>query len=324
MTKKILKDKKIAEIAKKIAVGRKKNNVDEGDYEKLIALISKLDATSNENLSNLIADAIMESAQNVSQHLHPSDTIGAFIDSTNAKNKYVPKIREATVPIHYKGQEFSMKDLTKKTNNPLHYIFLTQGVYTNLHAFDSYDKINIALEKENLIDTIKLEIDKQYLNTYGTVIVRNPDGSTSTGWVPDPPPPPEYFWPNAERPKVSAFLYEHINFDGEELELMRGRRYVNLPDIWMEWFLFWKESDWNDKISSIRVGDGRVVAFEHIFGAGATLTVNGSVPMPHYTTAYSSLGRPYQRIDFWKHNRRDLPNLVSIGWNDRISSIYHW
>lgn len=321
MTEKILRDKKIADIAKKIAVGRKKNNVAEGDYEKLITLISKLDATSSEGLSNLVADAILESAKNVSQHMPSSDRIGAFIDSSNAKNKYIPKIREATVPIHYKGQEFSMKELTKKTKTPLHYIFLTEGVYTNLHAFDSYDKINIALDKENLINTIKVEIDKQYLNTYGTVIITNPDGSISTGWIPDPP---EYFWPNAERPKVSAFLYEHINFDGEELELMRGRRYVNLPDIWMKWFLFWKESDWNDKISSIRVGDGRIVACEHIFGAGATLTVNGSVPTPHYTTAYSSYGRPYQRIDFWKHNRKDLPNLVSIGWNDRISSLYHY
>ncbi len=323
MTEKILKDQKIFEAAKKIAIARKEKKSTEGDMEKLISLIRKLDATSNENLSNLIADAIIESEKNISQSLLKPESTGTFINNDSSKNKYIPKIRDANIPVHFNGEQFSMKDLTKKIKQPLHYIFLTEGNGSDLHAFDSYEKIDTALEKENLIDTIRLEVNKQYANLYSTIIITNPDGSTSFGWIQDPPPV-ENFWPDAERPQVNAFFYEHINFDGEELELAPGRWIPNLVDIWMEWFLFWKTADWNDKISSIKVGDGTIVACEHIFGAGATLTLKGSVPTPHYTTAYSSFGRPYRRIDYWICQRRDIPSLVNMGWNDRISSVHHY
>ena len=126
-----------------------------------------------------------------------SDRIGAFIDSSNAKNKYIPKKLRGNCSIHYKGQEFSMKELTK--TKPLYITFLFFN-WRSLHKFAcfdrSYDKINIALDKENLINTIKVEIDSNIWNTYGTVIIINPmvqfqqDGFQILL---------NTFWPNAEK-----------------------------------------------------------------------------------------------------------------------------
>jgi hypothetical protein len=91
--------------------------------------------------------------------------------------------------------------------------------------------------------------------------------------------------------------YEHINFRGKVLQLptLDNRyRYADLRDYYRDSFLWWYWNDWNDVISSIKVFDFWVVFYEHIH---------------------------YRGIDFMMEPRTEIRNLVSYGWNDKISSI---
>lgn len=91
--------------------------------------------------------------------------------------------------------------------------------------------------------------------------------------------------------------YEHINFRGKVLILptLNNRyRYADLRNYYRDSFLWWYWNDWNDVISSIKVFDFWVVFHEHIHYGGD---------------------------DFMMEPRTEIRNLVSYGWNDKISSI---
>jgi len=337
MSNHLLKNRKIIEIARRIALSRKGDKpINEKDYQDLIELFQKFDTDSTKPLVEAVVDSIKNSMTDYPIKNTLSQSLAYHIDSLNSKNKYIPKIREAKMPVRYFGADWDMKELTKKTAHPLHFIFLSESDNTILHAFNSYHEVEEALKQERMFDMIRYEINK--LNTlttqaiqtiYGHSISVNTFedwqermGQINSGYL--NPPPTDSRLPDAARPNAKALFFEHINYGGEVLELDPGYYYSNLLEKWMHWFIFIMTDDWNDKISSIKAGDGTIIAFEHVFEGGATLTIHGSVPIPHYKSTTSTLGHPYTYIDYWVYNRRELPRLDLAGWNDRISSVYHY
>ena len=134
------------------------------------------------------------------------------------------------------------------------------------------------------------------ITLYGDTTCQNATGQYSSmpsGWndrvssfyivgndLPDPNLPPQY----------QVWVYEHINYCGKKYYFLAGQEgRTNYPDLRNI------AGNWNDRISSIKVGSKAVVTvFEHINYGGASFTEVGP---------------------------SDIPSLVTSGWNDRISSL---
>lgn len=342
MTKNKLKTGKIIEIARRIVLSRKEGKpLFEKDYHELIEQFQKLDTDSTKLLVEVIVDSIKNSMADYPVKNNLSQSLASHLDSLNSKIKYSPKIREGKLPVRYFGADWDMKELTIKTKHPLHYIFFIESGNNILHAFNNYHEVEEALRQDVISDMVRDEINKlgalefeknEPLQTHSGLI--HPLGCWGVGpdgrpmYFPDcngqPQQQQDYRISDAKRPDNKALFFEHINYGGEVLELEPGYCYQNLLDKWLHWFGFIMTDDWNDNISSIKTGDGTLIVFEHVFGGGASLTIRGSIPIPHFKSAKSSLGHPYIYIDYWVYNRRELPRLDLAGWNDRISSVYHY
>jgi hypothetical protein len=328
-----IKDKKFNDLVRRISIAKRKGQiVPEADYFELVDLVKRLDVGPTQTIVEFIVDVINEESKIEPSRISNTQTIAEYVDSGNKKKKYSPKIREASIPIRYFGSEWSMKELTKKIEHPLHYVFISEAGTNVLCAFDNYKPVEVALEREKLIEEINYGINRMIKSTSvrsqissASTIMELPNGQHVIGDNGTDPPPEYCLGYPATRPKRNAQFFEHINYEGEILELEPGFWYPDLRDKWRHWFLFFMTDDWNDSISSIKTGDGVVVVFEHILGTGASLTLRGSVPTAVLGSAKTNLGNPCSYIEKWLQPRsRYLPRLDLAGWNDRISSVCHY
>ncbi|HEX4816231.1 MAG TPA: hypothetical protein VFV66_26095 [Nonomuraea sp.] len=95
-----------------------------------------------------------------------------------------------------------------------------------------------------------------------------------------------------------TWFYEHINLGGSQIYLNKNRGYKDLTEVSDGLF-----SDWNDKISSYyMIGTQVTVLHEHVNWTGQTHSTVLSYPPPE----------------------RKVLELLSVGWNDRASSVETW
>lgn len=327
MKDQILKDKKILELVKRI-VASKGNGVpaQESDYLDLVELVKRLQLGPEEMVSDLIADLIIKHSKNNPSKIALLNPLASHIDALNKTTKYVPKTRGVDTLVRYSGSEWSMKELTHKKEHPLHYMFSSGFGSVTLNAFDDYKSVHDALEKEDWANRVAFEILK----------ANQPKQQCARPRIDHSAPLDLAFWTNgtepqdgcvsnAIRPNLKAEFFEHVNYQGEVLELDPGYCFPNLVEKRRSGFLFWEIDDWNDTISSVKNGDGITVLCEHVFGAGATITLQGSVPYPIWKDTLSYMGNPCRYIESWANvRRRNLPRLDLAGWNDRVSSVYHY
>jgi hypothetical protein len=89
-----------------------------------------------------------------------------------------------------------------------------------------------------------------------------------------------------------VYFYEHINYQGNYV-VFNGIR--DEPDLRVYKTAGASSPNWNDRISSIKVGDGiKLIVYQDINYKGASYTLTGPAT---------------------------ISTLVSNGWNDRISSF---
>ncbi len=134
-----------------------------------------------------------------------------------------------------------------------------------------------------------------------------------------------------------VFFYEHPNYRGRFLILDVNTTWPNLAQM-----------NWNDRISSIRVTDGaEVTIYEHPDFEGSSLTITKNVPdlswlreglsdsWDDYISSAIIGKLPLNKeaiVIFYEHTHyqgeyltlvdgANMDDLVTISWNDRISSI---
>lgn len=335
----------MTDLARKIAKERSSGKpVLESDAEELISHLLKYDSTREGGIVTVIADAIRNNISSGHQRISVSKSLAAHIDANNLKKKYSPKVRESELPIRYCGGEWYMKELTLKTKHPLHFVFLSENGQDYVQAFDDYASVESVLDREQIINAISLEVQKQNyeLKPQGQkqqTPCNPPISECVGGWGVGSDNRPVYFpclyqvtkpnpldakFPNAAYPILNGEFFEHVDYGGEKMELPIGRAWYDLTKETLHEFFWIETEDWNDDISSVKSGEGKIVVFEHINGGGATLTIPGTRPTPNFKEAISCFGKPYTYIASWNINRRAIPWLGALGWNDRISCIYHY
>ncbi len=93
-----------------------------------------------------------------------------------------------------------------------------------------------------------------------------------------------------------VIFYEHTNWGGHSMSFDLDQSAADLT----KWKFNASSTNWNDKISSIKVGrDVKVTVYKDINYKGDKITLLG--------TGSGGAG--------------DFPNLVNIGWTDKISSL---
>jgi hypothetical protein len=108
--------------------------------------------------------------------------------------------------------------------------------------------------------------------------------------APTPPVPPAPWYP------TQVQFFEGINYSSSWGWLDAGRGWPDLTQVSRDNFLFFS-SDWNDCISSLSSTGSECTYYEHINFQGSSIAIPPNKP---------------------------VPNLLDIGWNDRISSIANW
>jgi len=101
---------------------------------------------------------------------------------------------------------------------------------------------------------------------------------------------------NVEAGPNQVIFYEHTNWGGNSMDRELDQ---SIPDL-RTWKFNASSTNWNDKISSIKVGKNvKVTVYKHINYKGNHITLLGK----------------------GSGGAGDFPNLVNIGWNDKISSL---
>jgi hypothetical protein len=91
-------------------------------------------------------------------------------------------------------------------------------------------------------------------------------------------------------------IFEHVDYHGDWFWVESGRVYSDLTEVSRNTTLWWSD-DWNDTISSMSMTNDHMLYSEHTHQQGNTL--------------------------YLKPNTK-VRELVSIGWNDRISSVWNY
>lgn len=265
---------------------------------KSFQLLSAI-ATGNATVDDL-ADALRQNGLPFSYSKIRTKTPPDIVSSTVQK---IPQI-----PFYLNGVLYDPKDITRFNGQELHFVPSPSDdhmlVVDNQGILNSWLRL-LLLERNGYSE--QATISQSYPSPYTPYQNFYPEqGSPSTDGlrppeVPQPgadgdlvPMPPFGLFSVGGMPPREFFFYEHINFQGSRLILGQGRAYRNLTKVRMGLF-----GNWNDEISSIRrsLSTSSILrVFEHINFTGQSLTLFGD-------------------------GRIEIPSLVPMGWNDRISSI---
>jgi hypothetical protein len=246
---------------------------------------------------------------------------------------------------YWHGTAMDPKDIRRLDGKMLHFAVIDEGDDTRLVACEYYRDVVHLLRRRELLSLVRMEtaallgehvaggitsasaatrVRPQSVNilfeTPKPTPVDEDDGGSSGGYVKCPSGPP--------RPTGEAQFFQHVDFDtgGHWFWLGPGWQIANLTEWVLSHAIFSGSASWNDEISSIRSGDGLIIAYEHIDFGGVTLSMQGATPKPVFSDPANSNPICGPSILRWTIDppRQDIPNLVPFGWNDRISSLQHF
>ena len=245
----------------------------------------KLDAL--DVLVELVAEQATASTSRTKQGRIDVQAFSAPRDSSAPR----PVQRVPKIPVRLRGTLYDPQDITRFDGTELHFVYAGEE---ELVAIDDRTVMEnlwqtsylTSLARSSDYTTKKRTTDPSIPQPTDGGLRPTTFGGTSYGyacaWVTPPAPIPHTnFW-------------EHINFDGDRLELGTNRDILDFRDFHLG--PFWSGHDWNDKPSSIQmVRTEATVIWEDIHKQGQSFSMFTSVP-----------------------------NLVNVGWNDRTSSAVTW
>lgn len=304
----------------------------EESVHKISQLLEEEGVTSPEHFTDLLFRIVEHERLN-----RPTRDAGVFdplrIDQ-NRNNNLTLEHRVPEVPFHHNGLVRDPNDVKRFDGDPLHWGIVGEGEDARLVACDSYSEMMRLAQRQNMINLIRAEASLQqdpadksrrehdvgglYAGGYsGTVFgavgptIAGLSAPTSLFTCPTTGPP---------RPPAGAQFFEHENFSGHWFWLDPGFIWQNLLGVNMGGIF---GTDWNDKISSLKTGDGMIVLCEHINLQGSTWTFFGAVPQWRQNPGP---GHPICGPGgFWSTvGRQEAASLRPFGWNDRASSIRHF
>ena len=203
------------------------------------------------------------------------------------------------IPVTIDGIEHDPRDISRFDGTPLHFIFsrLPDG-QPSLQATSDGGQLQVA----RLIWRALNPLDWQ---PPGPTPPVSPPGQPP----PQPPGPGSYVWPPGggtsgqpvsppppQQPPGdwgSVQMFSDVNYQGDWFWLNKGYEWARLSKVSRGTVLFFS-GDWNDQISSIGWTGGPVTYYEHANFQGSSMTIPPKQP---------------------------TPELVTLGWNDRISSV---
>ncbi|WP_088362908.1 hypothetical protein [Bacillus cereus] len=260
---------------------------------KSFQLLSAI-ATGNATVDDL-ADVLKQNGLPFSYSKIRTKTPPDIVSSTVQR---VPQI-----PFYLNGVLYDPKDITRFNGQELHFVPAPSNdhmlVVDNQGIFNSWLRL-LLLERNGYSEQAPISQSYPTHNVYSNQALLSSDDLRPPE-VPQPgadgdlvPMPPFSLFSVGGMAPREFFFYEHINYKGSQLILGQGRAYKNLTRVKMGLF-----GNWNDEISSIRrsiTASSIVRVFEHINFTGQSLTLFGDGSI-------------------------EIPSLVPMGWNDRISSI---
>jgi Beta/Gamma crystallin len=248
-----------------------------------------------------------------------------------------PKKRALSSPFIYNGHLRDASEFRQLADKHLHTFVSTIDKSQTLTVFDSVYEVDEYARSHSILASIRAHSGAENTNPAEPLKPKDVQyGFSRTLREGEVSPYPSCS--GAEQlgflPTSEAVFYEHVNYEGECLKLDNYRALSNLVDCTKNSFFFFETSNWNDAISSIKVGNGTVIAYEHINFLGSSIRTYGSVPVVEkYGATFicnsavdstrEEIVTYVQPIRWTRPIAQDLNNLVSLGWNDRISSIQH-
>jgi len=193
------------------------------------------------------------------------------------------------IPVMIDGVEYEPADISRFDGTPLHFIY---------HRLANGRPLFQATSDRNQVNTLSLIWSFVRPKDYWTGVsdgdgrvglgrVHDPAQQTQgSGSAPEPDEGPPNWW-------ASVQMFSDDNYGGDWCWLENGYQIAHLSKISRNTVLFFS-GDWNDQINSLAGTGGPVTYFEHANFQGSTLTIPPGQPMPE---------------------------LRSLGWNDRISSV---
>jgi hypothetical protein len=202
--------------------------------------------------------------------------------------------RPPELPFVLNGTLYDPKDIKRFDGHELHFVVGYQ------HATDEILAVDDRGELGSLVHAaVVANRGKDML--YDPIGPLEPaDGSGGSGDGPGPqiviPTPgmggpesvPGYF-----STPVETVMYSDVDYGGAIFSVDRNSAYRDLTSV----YIFWPFDDWNDEISSLGGCNSTCGYSDHVNFEG-----NSLVLFPH----------------------SGVPNLVPLGWNDRISSVQNW
>lgn len=311
----------------------------EESVQKISAILEEAEINSTSRFTDLLLEILEHERLNrplKAGVLDPLE-IGRSRDDAPLRHR-VPE-----VPFHHNGDLMDPGDVERFDGSPLHWAIVGEGEDARLVACDYFDEIVRLAQRQSAINLVKSEATRRqgpadrtgrgheaggpHGGEYEGTVFGPADGDSGSRALTNFPPftlrpgGSSYVTcpANPPRPPKGAQFFEHDNFGGHWFWLDPGFTWPDLRQVDMGG---WFGTDWNDKISSLKTGDGFVVLCEHINLGGSTLTFFGAVP------TFQSNPGPGHPIcgpgGFWKTTgRQEAASLHSFGWNDRTSSIRH-
>lgn len=205
--------------------------------------------------------------------------------------------RPPKLPFYVNGVEYEPADIARFNGRALHTVVSGRGRSPELIAFEEHSTFARLVELLYMAGLVGLNLGSGASGGAGLQI--------DIAFVPPsvtPPPPDSLEPPPRTQGSGSGSggidhrvirMYEHVLWGGDSLELGPMLAYSDLTKVGRG---FLGLGDWNDIISSLWLTHSHVVCWEHTHHQGSALITG--------------------RYAHFVHD-----NLVTYGWNDRISSV---
>lgn len=318
------------------------NGQTQDSVERLQALIKHDDLTSPERLTEFLLELVQSERLRISSASSVATESLLQIDERNKNNLGIIHT-PPEVAFYCDGMLYDPKDIKRFNGLPLHFTFLPEGSHMKLVAFKKYKDLLETLNQLRLVSHVReavfTEIDSGGFSKTrpgrGTFTIEEANkerpGANGNLTPQAVRPCPTANNPamvcscdaGNSRPTAGAQFFEHTDYDGHWFWVEPGWQIADLTQMRLSRSLFSGGESWNDAVSSIKVGDGILILFEHINFQCPTLTLQGVTPT---SQTLSSLYGECPPITYWSlpSQRMDVPNLVPYGWNDRLSSVQHF